>query len=224
MAIVIHYRYCLELWMNYIALFFAVALFSSMASTHAQARKARLFAIPGFGSGETIDLVYDLPDTPMFLRDGKAFDLGYLNSSNGNSYVLYNGDRYTKLSDADIAKLKATLGFDPTTKHRTERVERDAENTRWGLVILILLWIGGLFALLRLALLIYRWVVRSLTSPAITGNGSTEAVDTPLEIRKKQLVNRHWSDTQTNHDGRTSAASASSHAGTVVKTFGRRSG
>ncbi|CUX25490.1 hypothetical protein AGR5A_Cc20249 [Agrobacterium genomosp. 5 str. CFBP 6626] len=67
-------------------------------------------------------------------------------------------------------------------------------------------------------------VVRSLTSPAITGNGSTEAVDTPLEIRKKQLVNRHWSDTQTNHDGRTSAASASSHAGTVVKTFGRRSG
>ncbi|WP_281037387.1 hypothetical protein [Rhizobium sp. AN70] len=226
MAIVFHSQRWREEWMNYIILFFAAALFSSISVSHAEARKFRLFAVPGFGGGETIDRVYDLPNAPPFLQEGKAFDLGYLNGSEDNAYVLYHGDRYTKLSDAEIATLKARLGFDPTARHRMEQEDRDAESRRWSTAIFILVLVGGLFALLRLGLLIYRWIVRSLTNPAIVGNGSTDAVDTPLEIRKKQLIHRHWSDTQTNHDGRASGLSAvpaSSHAGTAAKTFGRRS-
>ncbi|QCM10617.1 hypothetical protein CFBP6625_09810 [Agrobacterium tumefaciens] len=212
--------------MNYITLFTVVVLFSAISVTQAQARKARLFAIPGFSSGETIDLVYDLPNTATFLRDGKAYDLGYLNSSKGNAYVLYHGDRYSKLSDADIARLKATLGFDPTAKHRIERTALDAESGRWNSVIIVLMWAGGIFVLFRVGLLLIRSVIRSLTSPAGAEKDSEDAVDTPLEIRKKQMMNRHWSDNDADHGARTvapAAVSISPRAGNAVKAFGRRS-
>lgn len=212
--------------MNYLPLFVAAVLFSSTSASEAQARKARGFAIPGFSGGETIDLVYDLPNSPAFLREGKAFDLGYLNSSKGDAYVFYHGDRYTKLSDAEIAKLKAMLGFDPTSKHRTEQAARDADSARWGPVMLVLMWVGGIFVLFRVGLLLIRWVVRSLTSPATDENDSTDTVDTPLDIRKRQLMNRHWSDTQADHGARitaSAAVSASSGSGAAVKVFGRRS-
>lgn len=223
MAIVTHSRCCCGEWMNYIALFSAVMLFSLAFIGQAEARKARFFAIPGFGGGETIDLVYDLPDNPAFLREGKAFDLGYLNSSNGNAYVLYHGDRYSKLSDTDIARLKAMLGFDPTTKHRMEQASRGtgAGVTGWGLVIFIAVGVLGLSVLIHKGLNVMRWMMRALTTPAAIG--SDEAVSTPLEVRKKKLVNRQWSDTD--HAARSptpSAMQASSRSDAPVRAFGRR--
>ena len=112
--------------MNYIALFSAAILFFAICASEAEARKFRLFSISGLDGGETIDPVYNLPNTATFLREGKTFDLGYLNSGDGGGYVLYHGDRYARLSEADIARLKVTLGFDPTTKHRTEQAGRTA--------------------------------------------------------------------------------------------------
>lgn len=219
-----HSRCCCGEWMNYIALFSAAALFSAIFASGAEARKVRLFAIPGFGGGETIDLVYDLPNTAAFLRDGKALDLGYLNGST-SGYVLYNGDRYTKLSHADIASLKATLGFDPTTKHRMERAARDEQNSRWGLVIFIAVLAVGFLVFIHKGLQIIRWFARSLTTPAVTDNGSADAVSDPLEIRKKQLMNRQWSDNQASPGASVPAPSseqAPSRAGAPVRAFGRR--
>ncbi|MFK3776896.1 hypothetical protein [Agrobacterium sp. NPDC089420] len=212
--------------MNSITLFVAVALVSSISATQAQARKARLFAIPGFGGGETIDLVYDLPNTTAFLREGKAFDLGYLNSENGDGYVLYNGDRYSKLSDADIVRLRATLGFDPTAKHRLERAARDEENNRWGFVIVVAMLVCGFFVFVHKGLHFTRWFARSLTTPYVPDSGSTDADFDPLEIRKKQLMNRPSSDGQADR-GAGASAPTSAHvpprAGAPVRTFGRRS-
>lgn len=96
-------------------------LFFTIAASPAEAKRFRFFAIPGFGgSGESIDLVYDLPDKPPFARDGESIDVGYLNSPRGNAYVVYHGDRYRKLSDEDLAILTAILGFDPTAAHRAK--------------------------------------------------------------------------------------------------------
>jgi len=93
-------------------------LFSVFAPP-AEARRFRI-PIPFFFGGESIDLVYDLPNEQPFVRDGKFLDIGYLNSSKGNAYVLYHGDRYTKLSDGDIALFTGILGFDPTAEHRAQ--------------------------------------------------------------------------------------------------------
>ncbi len=54
--------------MRYTALFSAAALFSVIFASVAEARKDRLFAISESGGGETIALVYDLPNTPLFWR------------------------------------------------------------------------------------------------------------------------------------------------------------
>ncbi|EMS96494.1 hypothetical protein H009_16631 [Agrobacterium tumefaciens str. Cherry 2E-2-2] len=213
--------------MNYIALFSAAALFSAIFAGEAEARKVRVFAIPGFGGGETIDLVYDLPNTAAFLREGKALDLGYLNSDNDSGYVLYQGDRYTKLSDADIARLKATLGFDPTTKHRMERAAWKEESSRWGFVVFIAVLVVGFFVFIHKGLHLIRWLARSLTTPAAAAadNGSADEVFDPLEVRKKQLVKRQWSDSQTDHTARSPAPStvqASPRTGGPARSFGRR--
>jgi hypothetical protein len=101
------------------SLFLAGFLFFTMFASTADAKRFRFF--PGFsGGGETIDLVYDLPNQPPFVRDGKAFNVGYLNSRKGNAYVLYHGNGYIKLGEREIAALRAVLGFDPTARHRAQ--------------------------------------------------------------------------------------------------------
>jgi len=92
-----------------------------LSAQPAEARR-RLFFIPmpHFGTTETIDPVYDLPDRAPFMRDGVAWDVGYLNGRFGDFYVLYHGDRYAKLDDGGIAFLTEELGFDPTAKHRAQ--------------------------------------------------------------------------------------------------------
>ncbi len=213
--------------MKHIALFSVGFLFSAIFVSEAEARKSRFFAIPGFGGGETIDLVYDLPDNTPFLRDGEAFDIGYLNSGDRSGYVLYRGERYSRLSDADIARLKATLGFDPTTKDRMERTARGSD-APWNLVIIIAVAIAGIFVLVHKGMQLVRWISRLATTSAVAGNKRQEEEDTPdpLEVRKKQLINRQWSDSQTDHAARIPAASpahASARGTTAVRTFGRRS-
>lgn len=213
--------------MKHIALFSVAFLFSAIFVSEAEARKSRFFAIPGFGGGEMIDLVYDLPDNEPFLRDGEAFDIGYLNSGDRSGYVLYRGERYGRLSDADIARLKATLGFDPTTKDRMERAAR-ASDAPWNLVIIIAVAIAGIFVLVHKGMQLVRWISRLATISAIAGNKRQEEEDTPdpLEVRKKQLVNRQWSDSETDHAARVPAASpahVSARGTTAVRTFGRRS-
>jgi len=99
-------------------LFLGFTLVALLASP-AQARRFRI-PIPFFFGGETIDLVYDLPNEKPFVRDGAFLDIGYLNSRKGNAYVLYHGERYTKLSDGDIALFTGILGFDPTAAHRAQ--------------------------------------------------------------------------------------------------------
>lgn len=212
--------------MKHIALFSVVVLFSAIFVSEAEARRSRFFAVPGFGGGETIDLVYDLPDNEPFLRDGEAFDIGYLNSGDRSGYVLYRGERYSKLSDADIARLKATLGFDPTTKDRMERAARDSD-APWNLVIIIAVAIIGIFVLVHKGMQLVRWMSRLATTSAVAGGKRQEEEDAPdpLEVRKKQLVNRQWSDSQTDHATRIPAASsvhASAPGAAPVRAFGRR--
>ncbi|MCZ7480391.1 hypothetical protein [Rhizobium rhizogenes] len=212
--------------MKHIALFSAAFLFSAIFVSEAEARKSRFFAIPGFGGGETIDLVYDLPDSEPFLRDGEAFDVGYLNSGDRSGYVLYRGERYSRLSDADIARLKATLGFDPTTKDRMERAARDSD-APWNLVIIIAVAIIGIFVLVHKGMQLVRWISRLATISAVTGSKQQQEEDAPdpLEVRTKQLVNRQWSGSQTDHATRSPAASsvhASAPGAAPVQAFGRR--
>ncbi|MCZ7890272.1 MULTISPECIES: hypothetical protein [Agrobacterium] len=212
--------------MKHIVLFSVGFLFSAIFVSETEARKSRFFAVPGFGGGETIDLVYDLPDNEPFLRDGEAFDIGYLNSGDRSGYVLYRGERYSRLSDADIARLKATLGFDPTTKDRMERAARGGE-TPWNLVIIIAVAIVGIFVLVHKSMQLVRWISRLATISAVAGSTrEEEETPDPLEVRKKQLVNRQWSDSQTDHAARIPAVSpahASTRGTTAVRTFGRRS-
>ncbi|KJF73845.1 hypothetical protein [Agrobacterium arsenijevicii] len=216
--------------MNYIALFVVTALFSSIFSTQAEARKVRLFAVPGFGSSETIDLVYDLPDSPPFLREGKAYDIGYLNSSKGNAYVLYQGDRYGKLSDAEIATLEAALGFDPTAKHRAERAARSAafeEAFPWSSVTYVLILVAGVFMLLRKGVRILRRAAPPSVNGSIDEDNSVGAVYPPSEARKAQMMSRQQTDDAMSDNRRRTAApptvSGSSRSGPPVKAFGRRS-
>ena len=212
--------------MKHIVLFSVGFLFSAIFVSEAEARKSRFFAFPGFGGGETIDLVYDLPDNEPFLRDGEAFDIGYLNSGDRSGYVLYRGERYSRLSDADIARLMATLGFDPTTKDRMERAARGGE-TPWNLVIIIAVAIVGIFVLVHKSMQLVRWISRLATISAVAGSTQEEEeTPDPLEVRKKQLVNRQWSDSPTDHAARIPAVSpahASTRGTTAVRTFGRRS-
>ncbi|TRB06145.1 hypothetical protein EXN61_13155 [Agrobacterium tumefaciens] len=210
--------------MKHIALFSVAVLFSAIFVNEAEARKSRFFAIPGFGGGETIDLVYDLLDNEPFLRDGEAFDVGYLNSGDRSGYVLYRGERYSRLSDADIARLKATLGFDPTTKDRMERAARGSD-APWNLVIIVAVAIVGIFVLVHKGIQVARWISRSATTSAATENKQQEEVPDPLEVRKKQLLNRQWRDSQTDHAARIPAASSvhvPSRADAPVRVFGRR--
>jgi hypothetical protein len=105
--------------MKYVSLFVVGLAFATLSASSAEARRFRI-PIPFFFGGESIDLVYDLPNEQPFMRDGEFLDIGYLNSRKGNAYVLYHGDRYNKLSDGDIALFTGILGFDPTAEHRAK--------------------------------------------------------------------------------------------------------
>jgi hypothetical protein len=111
--------------MKYASFFIAGLFFLTLFAAPAEAKRFRLFAIPGFGGGETIELVYDLPNEAPFIRDGKPYDVGYLKSRKGNAYVLYHSDRYVKLEDREIALLTMMLGFDPTAQHRAQHAPRE---------------------------------------------------------------------------------------------------
>lgn len=84
----------------------------------AEARRFRLFGIPGFGSGEKIEKVYDLPDREPFFKDGEFLDVGYLTGSSREGYVLYSGKKFVALDAPGIALLTSMLGVDPTAAHR----------------------------------------------------------------------------------------------------------
>jgi len=101
------------------SLFVVSLALATLSASPVEARRFRI-PIPFFSSGESIDLVYDLPNEQPFVRDGEFLDIGYLNSRKGNAYVLYHGDRYNKLSDGDIALFTGILGFDPTAEHRAK--------------------------------------------------------------------------------------------------------
>ncbi|MOA30809.1 hypothetical protein D3C78_1519240 [compost metagenome] len=106
-----------------------------------------------------------------------------------------------------------------------ERAARDDENSRWGFVIFIAVLVVGFFVFIHKGLQIIRWFARSLTTPAVTDSGSADAVSDPLEIRKKQLLNRQWSDSEANPGARVPAPSsgqAPSRASAPVRAFGRR--
>lgn len=105
--------------MKFASLFAVSLTLAALLASPAEARRIRI-PIPFFSSGESIDLVYDLPNEQPFVRDGEFLDIGYLNSRKGNAYVLYHGDRYNKLSDGDIALFTGLLGFDPTAAHRAQ--------------------------------------------------------------------------------------------------------
>ncbi len=102
---------------------FSVSLLSllcvmMMTATPAEARRRFRFGGFGGGSSETITKVYNLPDEEPYVKQGNFFDVGWLNSNTRSGYVIYHGDRFTKLDDADIAALTEMLGKDPTAAHR----------------------------------------------------------------------------------------------------------
>lgn len=214
--------------MNYTVLFSAAALFSVMFANGAEARKDRLFANSGSGGGETIDLVYDLPNIPAFLQDGNAPDLGYLNSERGSGYVLFYGDRYTRLSDADVARLKSRLGFDPTIQHRLERAAREKQKERWNLAILFVVLVVGFFLVVHKGLDVIRWFWRLLTILTAADKGRVRAPPSdPLKVRKKRLVRRQDNQPRTDSVAPSPTPTpvrASLSTGDPARAFGRRNG
>ncbi len=214
--------------MKHIALFSAAILFSAISVNEAKARGSGFFGGSWFGGGETIDLVYDLPETELFLRNGEAYDLGYLNSDNSSGYVLYRGERYSKLTEADIARLKAMLGFDPTTKDRMERAARSRDSS-WTLAIVIAVAIIGIFVLVHKTIQIVRWMSQLSTTSGVTANKLQEEPPAPLDVRRARLAKRNRSDGVADQAARARADHAVAEAeplptrtGTTAQAFGRR--
>jgi hypothetical protein len=122
---------------------FCIALLAQPAEAR------RRFAIGGGGSssGETIDLVRDLPDTGTFEREGEYWDLGYLyrqrrafgvtvsSDRSAGFFVLYRGDRYVKLDEEGIALLAGALGEDPTAGYRGAAAAASASGAAAGIPI-----------------------------------------------------------------------------------------
>lgn len=95
-------------------------------STPAEARRRFRIGSFGGGSSESITLVHDLPDRQPFVKEGNFFDVGWLNSDARAGYVIYHGDRFTQIDEAEIGALTSILGFDPTAKHKAEHAEEFA--------------------------------------------------------------------------------------------------
>ncbi len=103
------------------------ALLSVMVGAQpAEARRFRIFGIPHFGGGESIEKVYDLPDEQPFVKDGDTLDLGFLHGNSKSGFVLYAGDRYRLLDQPHIDMLTTLLGFDPTAKYRADHAKENA--------------------------------------------------------------------------------------------------
>jgi hypothetical protein len=94
-------------------------------------RRFRFGVFPSFGGGsssivEKIDKVYDLPDNGTYFHEGKYYDIGnfYQVRDGAETHgvkpilVLYNGDRYLRLDESQLALITADLGFDPTAGFR----------------------------------------------------------------------------------------------------------
>jgi hypothetical protein len=92
----------------------------------AEARRFRIFGIPHFGGGESIEKVYDLPDKEPFVKDGDNLDLGYLHGQTKSGFVLFVGDRYRLLDQSQISMMSTLIGFDPTAKYRADHAEENA--------------------------------------------------------------------------------------------------
>ena len=84
----------------------------------------------GGGSGESITLVHDLPDQEPYVKEGKYFDVGYLNSDSRSGFVIYSGDKFSPINDEQTAALTTILGFDPTAEYRKEHAEEWAAEAR----------------------------------------------------------------------------------------------
>lgn len=214
--------------MKHIALFSVAILFSAISVSEAEAHRSGIFGSSWFGGSETIDLVYDLPETELFLRNGEAYDLGYLNSDNNSGYVLYRGERYSKLTEADIVRLKAMLGFDPTTKDRMERAARSSDSS-WTLAIVIAVVIIGIFVLIHKTIQIVRWMSHVSTTSGGTASKLQEEPPAPLDVRRARLVKRNWSDGVADPVSRARADHAAVEAeplanrtGATARAFGRR--
>ncbi len=180
--------------MMHLALFSVAFLFFAIFASESEAGSVRFSVLPSFGGGETIDLVYDLPDTEPFLRNGEAYDLGYLNSEKNSGYVLYRGEWYSKLTDADIARLKAKLGFDPTTKDRMERAARAA--THPGRLRSCSVVVVGIFVLVHKTMQIVRWLGRLSTTSFVKASKAQDEEEplAPLEARRARLAKRNQGD------------------------------
>ncbi len=133
--------------MNQIALIYVAMIFLFVSAVDADAKRFRFFAAPGFSRGETIDRIYDLPNQTTFVVEGKFFDLGYLNSSSGDAYVLYNGDQYVELDEVGLKGISSMLGFDPTVEDRKKRAAASEAAEPIGRLIGGFVLLVGLFVL-----------------------------------------------------------------------------
>ncbi len=216
--------------MMHLALFSVAFLFFAIFASESEAGRFRFSVLPAFGGGETIDLVYDLPDTEPFLRNGEAYDLGYLNSEKNSGYVLYRGEWYSKLTDADIARLKAKLGFDPTTKDRMERAARGS-NASWTLAIVLAVVVGGIFVLVHKTMQIVRWLGRLSTTSFVKASKAQDEEEplAPLEARRARLAKRNQGDAPAEpvsrglkDRGPAPEEPLPARTGTPARAFGRR--
>ena len=111
----------------------ATTLFVSLCEPAEARRRFHFGFMPHFGGGggsysEKIERVYELPNTDIYFRDGKHYDLGnFYRERDGSAergpapiFVLYNGDSYVRLSDEQLAIITADLGHDPTAAFRAE--------------------------------------------------------------------------------------------------------
>ncbi|MES2444008.1 MAG: hypothetical protein V4574_14360 [Pseudomonadota bacterium] len=110
----------------------AVTLFVAASDPAEARRRFRFGVMPSFGGSssfeEKIDKVYDLPDNATYSNDGKYYDLGSFYQIRDGAemhgpkpvFVLYSGDRYVRLDDAQLAILTEDLGMDPTAVFRAK--------------------------------------------------------------------------------------------------------
>ena len=212
--------------MNQIALVYVAMIFLFASAVDADAKRFRFFAVPGFSRGETIDRVYDLPNQTTFVVEGKFFDLGYLNSSSGDAYVLYNGDQYVKLDEVGLKGISSMLGFDPTVEDRKKRAAASEAAEPIGRLIGGFVLLVGLFVLLRRGI---RWYYRSGSRNARLEREDIEAVVELPEPRPPIIRQQRAPVTQDYTPALNEVApptrrpeAAPNRAGMAVRPFGRR--